>query len=171
MGHHQTMEEFLTVGDVVRRWKKADATVRRHAKDGTKFPNAIPPATPQDPWQIPVADVVKEYGPEPGAKKLAEEEIKTVEKEKRDLELELLAREIRVKELEAIVQGMKNEMVQATARIEELKETKEMAAALTNLTAFMAGIESSRPSIAVESESTVKKRGFFSRFKSEPTPS
>ena len=124
VGHHEAMSDTLTPGAITRRWGTSDSAIRRALKAG-KFPGAAKDDT--GTWRIPLTDVLTHLGPEPVTPSKVVEQVEA-QAENLDaalakvaaLEASLAVAQVKVEGLEAVVR-------EQTARIDELREARDLS--------------------------------------------
>jgi hypothetical protein len=133
-------DELLTVGDVVRRWGKADTTVRRDLTKG-KMPNAQPPGHEgRGAWGIPLADLLDLYGPEglapdEAAEVVSPTEVAELREILRDAEAQRLDLQHRIEVLEAERAGYLRTIKALEGNAEVLETLRAITPTLTVMAA------------------------------------
>lgn len=159
------MTETLTPSQVAKRWQTSDSAVRR-ALRADKLEGAAKDAA--GVWRIPLASVIAHLGPEPVTPtKVAEQ----VEAQAEDLDAALVkvaALEVALSLAQAKVEGLEAVAKEQAARIDELREARDLSTAyaqsmadlaehltpLTNgLAGYLMGQATPSPAIAVSTTS------------------
>ena len=160
--------DTLTPGDIVRRWGTSDSAIRR-ALRADKLEGAAKDAA--GVWRIPLASVIAHLGPEPVTPtKVAEQ----VEAQAEDLDAALAkvaALEVALSLAQAKVEGLEAVTKEQAARIDELREARDLSTAyaqsmadlaehLTPLTNGLAGylMGQATPSPAIDVSTTSPRR-------------
>ena len=161
--------DTLTPGDIVRRWGTSDSAIRR-ALRADKLEGAAKDAA--GVWRIPLASVIAHLGPEPVTPtKVAEQ----VEAQAEDLDAALAkvaALEVALSLAQAKVEGLEAVTKEQAARIDELREARDLSTAyaqsmadlaehLTPLTNGLAGYlmgQQATPSPAIDATTTPPRR-------------
>jgi len=175
--------EFLTIGDVVRRWKKPESTVRRDARTGALEGVEAPGTNGRTAWAIPLEAAVKKYGPEPTPEEEATDAALLVTVALQDLEEErdaLLARLAEAEENAAnydrvaeALREAETDLRVAEARLEEKEKADETVALLRQMAPILTALAAqatqpeARPAM-LETTTSTPRRWFWQRRPTTP---
>jgi hypothetical protein len=159
--------ETLTIGQIAKRWRRPESTVRRDVVLG-EFEGSLKGPNPLDPWTIPLEAVLAhpKYGPEPDAPEDTPTEQAGTDSTELLERLEHLQSER--DRLEAENRDLDKALAVAQARLEEHEKAEETLELLRQMTPILAALaaQGQAPKM-LEATSTPPRRRWFSRRQSD----